>query len=74
VYSVHSTVVTNEVIDASLRYGFEGIIIDRKISTHHSAVAATESPPTGSLLCSQEPSIAPYTRLHSAPPHASYMP
>jgi hypothetical protein len=43
VYSVYSTVVTNEVIDASLRYGFEGIIFDRKISTHHSAVAATES-------------------------------
>jgi hypothetical protein len=40
---VYSTAVTNEVIDASLRYGFEGIIIDSKISTHHSAAAATEA-------------------------------
>jgi hypothetical protein len=39
---VFSTTVTNEVIVVSLRYGFEGFIIDNKISTPHSAGAATE--------------------------------
>jgi hypothetical protein len=40
---VYSTTIINEVIDPSLRYGFERIFIDSKISMPHSAAAATES-------------------------------
>jgi hypothetical protein len=37
-YSVYSTAVTNEVLDASLSYGFKGITIASKVSTDQAAI------------------------------------